>query len=134
VTSFVAGFVGDTNTWSGEVVGQRGDGIAITLTTGAALVGSGSVGGAAKAYLRPEAVALAGAISELTSLPNRFVGTVSTVLFDGAASTLVIRADKFPMLRATLPQAGPLAGIEPGAPIAFGFTAEALKIFEDRGA
>ncbi|HUN10923.1 MAG TPA: hypothetical protein PLE50_01445 [Rhabdaerophilum sp.] len=67
-------------------------------------------------------------------MPNRFAGKVSTVLFDGAASTLVIRADKFPMLRATLPQAGPLAGIEPGADIAFGFTPEALKIFDGRGA
>ena len=41
------------------------------------------------------------------------------------ASTLVIRAENFPMLRAMLPQAGPLAGIEAGAPVAFGFAAGA---------
>jgi len=133
-TSFVAGFVGDTNMWSGEADGSRGPGTWIALETGAELVGSGLAKGAAKAYLRPEAVALAGSLAELAGLPNRFAGKVSTVLFDGAASTLVIRADKFPMLRATLPQAGPLAGIEPGADIAFGFTPEALKIFDGRGA
>jgi len=129
-TSFVAGFVGDANVWSGVVVtNAQGAGLRLALTTGASLLGTGSAVDGAKAFLRPEAIALAGSVSELSALPNRFSGTVSTVLFDGAASTLVIRAENFPMVRATLPQAGPLAGIEAGAPVAFGFAPEALKIF-----
>ncbi len=128
-SSFVAGFVGDANVWSGQVAGQAGVGRAITLTTGASLVGVGEGEKGLKAYLRPEAIALAPSAAALPALPNQFPGTVATVLFDGAASTLVIKAAGFPMFRATLPQAGPLAGIEPGTPIAFGFAAEALKLF-----
>lgn len=128
-TSFVAGFVGDANIWSGTISGERGEGLGIALATGANLIGVGAAMGAAKAYLRPEAIALAPSPDELPALPNRFVGTISTVLFDGAASTLVIEAEGFPLLRATLPQAGPLAGIEAGAPVAFGFEPDALKIF-----
>jgi spermidine/putrescine transport system ATP-binding protein len=129
-TSFVAGFVGDANVWNGVMATtSEGAGLRIALATGASLLGTGTAVDGAKAYLRPEAIALAGTVHELSLLPNRFSGVVSTVLFDGAASTLVIKADKFPHLRATLPQAGPLAGIEPGAPVAFGFAAEALKIF-----
>lgn len=129
LTSFVAGFVGDANVWNGSTFGAQATGLGIKLSTGAALVGAGSGSGAVSAYLRPEAIALAAVPGELSSLPNRFAGTVSTVLFDGAASTLVIKAEGFPHLRATLPQAGPLAGIMAGAPIGFGFAPEALKIF-----
>ena len=128
-TSFVAGFVGDANIWSGEKTSETAGGIRLKLTTGAEIIGIGEARIRAAAYLRPEAIALAGEIGALSALPNRFEGKVSTVLFDGAASTLVISAQGFPHLRATLPQAGPLAGIEPGADIAFGFQPEALKIF-----
>jgi spermidine/putrescine transport system ATP-binding protein len=128
-TSFVAGFVGDANVWNGATTGETGGALGMRLATGADVIGMGGAAAAVRAYLRPEAIALAGSVQELSALPNRFSGSVSTVLFDGAASTLVIKADKFPHLRATLPQAGPLAGIEPGAPVAFGFAAEALKIF-----
>jgi spermidine/putrescine transport system ATP-binding protein len=128
-TSFVAGFVGDANVWTGSREGVEGSAIRITLSTGARLAGQGEARDGVRLYLRPEAIALAAEIGDLATLPNRFSGVVSTVLFDGAASTLVIRAQGFPMVRATLPQAGPLAGIEPGAPIAFGFEPEALKIF-----
>ncbi|KAF0232340.1 MAG: putative spermidine/putrescine transport system ATP-binding [Beijerinckiaceae bacterium] len=129
-TSFVAGFVGDANIWSGSAAGAIAGGTRLKLATGAEVTGMGTgIDDGVRAYLRPEAIALAGSLDELSALPNRFPGTVSTVLFDGAASTLVIDAAGFPPLRATLPQAGPLAGIEAGAAVAFGFTPEALKIF-----
>lgn len=129
-TSFVAGFVGDANVWNATPAGADGVGHRVALESGASLIGAGETGAQVKAYLRPEAIALAPDPGGLGELPNRFNGIVSAVLFDGAASTLVIEAEGFsPALRATLPQAGVLAGIEVGAPIAFGFSPAALKLF-----
>jgi spermidine/putrescine transport system ATP-binding protein len=80
--------------------------------------------------VRPEALALAQDASALTALPNRFQGRVSAVLFDGANSSLLIEApDLGEPARAVLPQAGPLAGIAVGAPVHFGFSAEAARVF-----
>jgi spermidine/putrescine transport system ATP-binding protein len=55
---------------------------------------------------------------------------VSAVLFDGANSSLLIETLGFDRpVRAVLPQAGPLAGIEVGAPIHVGWTADAMRVF-----
>ena len=69
-------------------------------------------------------------LRSLGNLPNRFEGRVSAVLFDGANSSLLIDTTGFEQpVRAVLPQAGPLAGIEVGAPIHVGWTADAMKVF-----
>ncbi|MCA0401339.1 MAG: ABC transporter ATP-binding protein [Proteobacteria bacterium] len=129
-TNFVAGFVGDANAWDVTPNPSLGPGLGVTLVSGADLRAHGRIGAVGHAYLRPEAIALAARIEELSGLPNRFHGKVSAVLFDGAASNLVIEAEGFaPHIRATLPQAGALAGVEVGARLAFGFSAEAVKVF-----
>jgi spermidine/putrescine transport system ATP-binding protein len=66
----------------------------------------------------------------LGGLPNRFEGRVAAVLFDGANSSLLIETPGFDQpIRAVLPQAGPLAGIEVGEPIHVGWTVDAMKVF-----
>jgi spermidine/putrescine transport system ATP-binding protein len=86
--------------------------------------------GRAVCFVRPEAVALAVSADALAPLGNRFSGHVSAVLFDGANSTLMIDCPELdPPVRATLPQAGPLAGIGVGDAVHFGWTAEAAKVF-----
>ena len=130
-TPFVASFVGETNRWSGEAVPEGNGVVRVRLPSGAVIRGQGEARGRdALCFVRPEALALAREADALSGLPNRFEGRVFSVLFDGANSSLLI---DMPGLggpaRAVLPQAGPLAGIGAGAPIHFGFTTEAAKVF-----
>jgi spermidine/putrescine transport system ATP-binding protein len=126
-TRFVAGFVGASNQWSGE----RLPGAAmLRLDGGTVIRGTGDDGaGRATCFVRPESVTLANHEGDLGALPNRFSGRVAAVRFDGASSTVLIEAPDFAEpVRAALPQAGPLAGLQPGAPVRFGWAAEAARI------
>jgi spermidine/putrescine transport system ATP-binding protein len=130
-TPFVASFVGETNRWQGEVVSAAGGIVSLRLSSGAMLQGEGGAPSkAAIAFVRPEAIALSQDPGVLGGLPNCFEGRVSAVLFDGANSSLLIETPGFDgPVRAVLPQAGPLAGIEVGAPVHFGWTSDAMKVF-----
>jgi spermidine/putrescine transport system ATP-binding protein len=130
-TPFVASFVGETNRLQGEAASASNGAIVVRLPSGAVVHGQGGAAGKnALAFVRPEAVALAQDTSSLGNLPNRFEGRVSAVLFDGAASSLLIDTTGFDQpVRAVLPQAGPLAGIEVGALVHLGWTADAMKVF-----
>ncbi len=130
-TPFVASFVGETNRLQGEAAPVSNGAITVRLPSGAVVQGQGEAGGKnALAFVRPEAVALAQDPASLGNLPNRFEGRVSAVLFDGAASSLLIDTAGFEQpVRAVLPQVGPLAGIQVGAPVHVGWTADAMKVF-----
>jgi spermidine/putrescine transport system ATP-binding protein len=130
-TPFVASFVGETNRWQGETVEETAGATSVRLPSGAVVRGRGHASRpSALAFVRPEAVALAQGEVGLGSLPNRFEGRVSAVLFDGANSSLLIATPGFDEpIRAVLPQAGPLAGIEVGAPVHVGWSADAMKVF-----
>jgi len=130
-TPFVASFVGETNRWQGEAASASNGTVAVRLPSGAVVQGHGNAADrAALAFVRPEAVALAQDQISLGNLPNRFEGRVSAVLFDGANSSLLVETPGFDQpVRAVLPQAGPLAGIEVGTPVHVGWTADAMKVF-----
>jgi spermidine/putrescine transport system ATP-binding protein len=128
-TPFVASFVGETNRLQGEASASNGT-VAVRLPSGAIVQGQGRGGKSALAFVRPEAVALAQDSSSLDNLPNRFEGRVSAVLFDGANSSLLIDTTGFEQpVRAVLPQVGPFAGIQVGAPVHVGWAADAMKVF-----
>jgi spermidine/putrescine transport system ATP-binding protein len=122
-------FVGDTNRWDGAFEAPE----RVRLAGGAVVRGrrvGPPAAGPATCYVRPESVALAASAEALGAVENRFSGTVAAVLFDGANSTLLVRAaDGGFDLRATLPQTGALAGVEKGAPVHFGWSADAARIF-----
>jgi spermidine/putrescine transport system ATP-binding protein len=130
-TPFVASFVGETNRWQGEVASAAAGAVTLRLPSGATILGEGAAPlKTALAFVRPEAIALSQDQSTLSGLSNRFEGRVSAVLFDGANSSLLIQTTGFDEpIRAVLPQAGPLAGIDVGAPVHLGWTAGAMKVF-----
>jgi spermidine/putrescine transport system ATP-binding protein len=130
-TPFVASFVGETNRWQGEAVEGTAGATSVRLPSGAVIQGRGTASRpSALAFVRPEAIALAQGEAGLGSLPNRFEGRISAVLFDGANSSLLIATPEFvDPIRAVLPQVGPLAGIEVGAPVHVGWSADAMKVF-----
>jgi spermidine/putrescine transport system ATP-binding protein len=130
-TPFVASFVGETNRWQGTVASASNGVITVRLPSGVSVHGQGQSGtGDALCFARPEAIALASTDTALSTLSNRFEGRVSAVLFDGANSSLLIETPGFDQpVRAVLPQAGALAGINVGAPIHLGWTGDAMKVF-----
>jgi len=130
-TPFVASFVGETNRWQGEIASAASGTVALRLPSGATILGEGTASQkTGLAFVRPEAIALSLDPGALGELPNRFEGRVSAVLFDGANSSLLIQTAGFDdPVRAVLPQAGPLAGIEVGAQVHLGWTASAMKVF-----
>ena len=130
-TRFVAGFVGETNQWTGEVLAPAFGSAAVRLPSGSVIEGMGTVDGHRAACFRAAGGDRARDRSGgLADLPNRFAGRVSAVLFDGANSSLLIDApDLGTPLRAALPQAGPLAGIGVGTAVVAGWTPEATRIF-----
>jgi spermidine/putrescine transport system ATP-binding protein len=130
-TRFVAGFVGDTNSWTGEAVRSAGGSVAVHLPGGSVIEGTGRADNTrAACFVRPEAISIASTPETLGILPNRFSGRVSAVLFDGANSSVMIEIpDLDQPLRASLPQVGPMAGLSVGAPVVVGWTAEAARIF-----
>jgi spermidine/putrescine transport system ATP-binding protein len=130
-TPFVAAFVGETNLWHGEGT-TNGGMVMLKLQTGAYVTGVGTAGSGANAqgFVRPEAVVLSLDGTGLSDVTNRFQGTVSAILFDGAASSLLIDSPALDKpARAVLPQTGPLSGINVGAPLQFGWSAEAMTVF-----
>jgi len=131
MTPFVASFVGETNRWAGEGGSEASGAAKVRLASGGVVQGTGTVSAkSVLCFVRPEAIALSSDAGSLQALPNRFEGRVSAVLFDGANSSLLIDTAGFDQpIRAVLPQAGPLAGIEVGAPIHVGWTADAMKVF-----
>lgn len=130
-TPFVASFVGETNRWQGAVSAGSNGAVTVRLPSGVSLHGEGqAVAGDALCFARPEAIALASDAAGLSALANRFEGRVSAVLFDGANSSLLIDTPGFGQpVRAVLPQAGALAGINVGAPIHLGWSSDAMKVF-----
>jgi len=119
-SAFVAGFVGDTNRWDAQFEAPN----RVRLAGGAIIEGrrfGPPSAGPATCFVRPESVALGATGDALGAVENRFQGTVAAVLFDGANSSLLVRADAGGFeLRATLPQTGLLAGAEKGMQVHFG--------------
>ena len=120
-TPFVAGFVGDSNRWDGEVADMDGD--TVLIRTGEGLVfrarrKDDARKGPATLFLRPEAMVIEpGDASGL----NTFPVTVRAVLFDGANSRLLTATPSGHELLVALPQNRAFDHIRPGADITLGW-------------
>ncbi|SFJ82466.1 ABC transporter ATP-binding protein [Jannaschia pohangensis] len=116
-TAFVAGFVGDANRIDARVA--RVDGRTLTLTAEAGgdihveAADTGlRVGEKAQVFLRPEAIALA--TTGEGQGPNRQRAQVDSVLFNGANSSVTVRADDGSVFKVALPQTGEFAALRRG--------------------
>jgi len=122
-TAFVAGFVGEANRWRGRVDGVEAGAARVRLPDGTALVAEGefALGEEVEVFVRPEAVRLARDPALLGDLPNRMTGQVESLLFNGAASRVLVRV-RSGEVDVALPQSGEFADLARGEKLHLGWS------------
>ena len=126
-TAFVAGFVGDSNKWNGRVEAVDGNRLTIVTDEGVRIASAADAGFATGdgvvVFVRPEAIALSRDGATLTAMTNRMDGEVVSVLFNGAASRLLVRAGPAGgEIDVALPQTGEFNDLAAGQPIKLGWS------------
>ncbi len=139
-TPFVAGFVGNTNSWSGRVTRQDQQQVEVNTDDGFVLtgypVGDLAVGDAASVFVRPEAIALSRAVPDGDGADNMLHGTVQNLLFDGGNSMIMVHhGETGHTVTVALPQTGAFADLSPGEPVGLVWQAAQARCFAaDQGA
>ncbi len=133
-TSFVASFVGDSNRWRGTVQRVEGNTVELRTDTGltmrAATKGATTKGADVNIFVRPEAIRIGRSADDLAQFDNRLSGTVGSLLFNGAASRIIVTSDETGgEVEVTLPQSGEFADLQRGAPIHIGWAADQANCF-----
>ncbi len=134
-TAFVAGFVGDSNRWRGRVASIEGGALELASENGLAVRGVGHdrqlrAGDAAEIFVRPEAIRLGRAVADVAHLDNRTSGRVTRLLFNGAASRVLVRPDgQGEEIEVALPQSGEFSDLAEGAELHIGWAAEQSNAF-----
>ena len=129
-TPFVAGFVGASNRLAGRIQSRDGDQVQLATDDGLQLqarvagesAAAVAVGDSAELFIRPEAARLARLADELPASQPRYTATVSSLLFDGANSAVLLReATSGREVRIALPQTGQFKDLRVGEAVFFGF-------------
>jgi spermidine/putrescine transport system ATP-binding protein len=137
-TAFVAGFVGDSNRWLGTVVRRDGIHVEIKAANGA-LVRSKTTdddlvqGAKAVVYVRPESILVSQDAEEFNDKENVLSGEVEQILFNGAASRLLVRPDESgDIIEVTMPQAGGISTWAQGDTAHVGWSQDQSIAFVER--
>ena len=127
-TAFVAGFIGEANRWRGKIERVQGDQMEMRTETGMLMRGATHgralvAGDVAEIFVRPEAIRVARKAAELGSFDNRIEGTVTSLLFNGAASRILVRdAAANEEIEVNLPQSGEYASLARGDKVQIGWS------------
>lgn len=133
-SAFVAGFVGAANRITGRVTRLEGELAELTTEGGWQVRGVRrgvlGIGDAADAFLRPEVAHLERDGARLPPDQAHHAGSVKSLLFDGASSTVLVMEERSRFeLRVALPQTGQLADLRVGEPVCFSFDARRVACF-----
>ncbi len=135
-SAFVAGFVGDSNRWSGRVEETDGTEAKVITNNGLPMVvtAAGEVGlskgDPVDIFVRPEAIVLGQDADGAGACENRLRGRVESILFDGANSRVMVRHPATgDDIMAALPQTIRLMGLARGADIHLGWDPLQAKCF-----
>lgn len=127
-TAFVAGFVGDTNRWTGRIERISGEALDLRTENGMLMRGAShgralQTGDRAAIYVRPEAIRVAHGAEALEGFDNKMEGTVTSLLFNGAASRVLVRpATGGEEIEVALPQSGEFATTRKGDVLHIGWS------------
>ncbi len=134
-TAFVAGFVGDSNRWRGRVTKVDGQNLELQSDAGMPFRGAMqgrnlNVGDMADVFVRPEAIKIAHAKDELSHFDNQLSGKVTSLLFNGAASRVIVASDTgHGEVEVNLPQSGEFADLEKGSNVFIGWGSDQGNCF-----
>jgi spermidine/putrescine transport system ATP-binding protein len=137
-TGFVAGFVGANNRIFGRLRNSDGEIAEIETSDGwtvrARKSGQIANGAHVEAFVRPEAATLEREASPLPQNQPRYVGTVQSLLFDGANSAVLLQEEltRFEF-RVALPQTGRFADLKVGERVYFSFDPHRAICFSSHG-
>ena len=134
-TPFVAGFVGANNRVQGKATATNGDTVTLHgadgLVLSARAIGLVRPGDMVEAFVRPEVTSLSRTAEPFASagLPH-FLGTVDSLLFDGANSAVLLHEQNSRTgFRIALPQTGQMADLKVGETVHFGFDPQRAVCF-----
>lgn len=134
-TSFVAGFVGETNKYDAMVSSKNGDALKLVTSDGIDLSGidAGSClskGDKAQVFVRPEAVRLSRNKDDVSHMDNISFGTIENVLFNGANSQLLLK-DNFngAEINISMPQTGEFRDLGKGDVVHFGWEGQQTRCY-----
>ncbi len=132
-TPFVAGFIGEANRWRGRIDRIEGDQLEMRTQSGLAMraTGAGPLarGDEAEIFVRPEAVHIADSAEALAQFDNRLQGRVTSLLFNGAASRVLVEDDAGETIEVTLPQTGAFSALKRGDIVHVGWGAAQATCF-----
>jgi spermidine/putrescine transport system ATP-binding protein len=137
-TPFVAGFVGANNRIAGRATAVNGERVELVTEAGWRVAGriSGqvAVGDPVTAFVRPEVAVLERAESALPADQPRHRGKITSLLFDGANSAVLIAEQASQSeFRVALPQTGRYSDLKVGESVAFSFDPMRAVCFPDGG-
>ena len=130
-SAFVAGFVGEANRWAGTVTGLDGGTARVRTQDGLEIVASGQglrEGQPVEIFVRPEAITIAR--EPIAGEANRLAATVTAVLFNGAASRVLVRDESSGAeLDVGLPQSSAFAALAKGDRVHLGWSSDQAHCF-----
>ena len=137
-TAFVAGFVGDANRWQGRVIRAEGEALEVKTDGGLILraVSPGrtlALGDRVEVFVRPEAIRLAENAAHVAQFDTQISGHVAAILFNGAASRVIVTDASGAEIEVTLPQSGEFAHLTRGAPVHVGWSGDQGNAFAATG-
>lgn len=119
-TAFVAGFVGDSNRWSGQVVGSDASSVKVATDAGLTLACSSgdtqSATGRVEVFVRPEFIRAEriDSVTTVTDQVNQLDGRVDSLLFNGANSRVLVRDAGNELISADVTLTGGTDDLKPG--------------------
>jgi spermidine/putrescine transport system ATP-binding protein len=134
-TPFVAGFVGDSNRWSGKIERKIGGLLELRTDRGLAIRGNAhgrslSAGQSAEIFVRPEAIRLSRNEGELANCDNRLRGRVASLLFNAAASRVLVKDEGGAgEIEVAMPQSGEFDDLVKGDEVHIGWLGEQANCF-----
>lgn len=134
-TAFVAGFVGDSNKWPGKVISKDGGGARLQTASGLQLQGEFGAeplpaGASAEIFVRPESVSILPEKEPAAANgDNMQKGQVEDILFNGANSRALVRADGGDLVSVALLQTGEFASLQRGSRVSLRWPASSCKCF-----
>jgi spermidine/putrescine transport system ATP-binding protein len=137
-SAFVAGFVGANNRIAGRLKDTEGAIGEIETPAGWTLEAKKSdslaAGSHVEVFVRPESVALERDAAQLPQNQRHHVGTVKSLLFDGANSAVLLHEELTRLeLRVALPQTGRFADLQVGERVFFAFDPHRAICFSSQG-